>query len=37
MSKRPPGSFFRDRKKIEVEKIELAKQWEKNTEILVKM
>jgi len=30
MSKRPPGSFFRDRKKkIEAEKIELAKQWEK--------
>jgi len=30
MSKRPPGSFFRDRKKkIEAEKIELAKQWKK--------
>lgn len=30
MSKRPPGSFFRDRKKkIEAEKIQLAKQWEK--------
>ncbi|XP_025202740.1 zinc finger MYM-type protein 5-like [Melanaphis sacchari] len=35
MSKRPPGSFFRDRKKkIEAEKLELAKQWEKNAEKL---
>lgn len=30
MSKRPPGSFFRNRnQKIEAEKIQLAKQWEK--------